>query len=215
MENLKKGLFITLEGVDGCGKTIASNLLALRLMKQYGDDVVVKTREPGGVDIAEQIRAVLLNKNNTDMHSKTEALLYGAARVEHLDKIIIPALKDGKIVICDRFIDSTVAYQAYGRIGKEVPFINDLNKIVCGQYMPDLTFVLDISEEEAHRRMRLRNEPMDRFDLESDEFRMRVRNGYNKIAEKEPNRVKIINAEGTPEETVNMIMEYINKTLGD
>lgn len=210
---MEKKLFITLEGVDGCGKTIASNLLALRLMKKYGDDAIVKTREPGGVDIAEQIRAILLNKNNTKMHSKTEALLYGAARVEHLDKVIIPALESGKIVICDRFIDSTVAYQAYGRIGKEVPFINDLNKIVCGQYMPNLTFVLDISEAEARRRMKLRNEPLDRFDLESEEFRMRVRAGYNNIALKEPERVKIINAEGTPEETVNAIMEIVEKYL--
>lgn len=208
-----KKLFITLEGVDGCGKTIASELLALRLMRKYGDDAVIKTREPGGVDIAEQIRGVLLNKNNTNMHSKTEALLYGAARIEHLDKVIIPALKEGKIVICDRFVDSTVAYQAYGRQNMDIQFIHDLNKIVCGNHMPNLTFVLDISEDEAKRRMKLRNEPLDRFDLESDAFRMRVRAGYNHIAQNEPERVHVINAEGTPEETVGAIMKIIDKYL--
>lgn len=208
-----KKLFITLEGVDGCGKTIASELLALRLMRKYGDDAVIKTREPGGVDIAEQIRGVLLNKNNTNMHSKTEALLYGAARIEHLDKVIIPALKEGKIVICDRFVDSTVAYQAYGRQNMDIQFIHDLNRIVCGNHMPNLTFVLDISEAEAKRRMKLRNEPLDRFDLESDAFRMRVRAGYNQIAQNEPERVHVINAEGTPEETVGAIMKIIDKYL--
>lgn len=211
---MRKNLFITLEGVDGCGKTVASNLLALRLMRKYGDDAVVKTREPGGVDIAEQIRSVILNPKNTDMVSKTEALLYGAARVEHLEKVILPALNEGKIVICDRFVDSTVAYQAYGRKDMDVKFIHDLNRIVCGNNMPDLTFVLDISEAEAKRRMKLRNE-FDRFDLESDAFRMRVRAGYNQIAENEPNRVKVINAEGTPEETVGAIMEIVERYLED
>ena len=209
----KKKLFITLEGVDGCGKTIASELLACRLMEEFGYDSVINTREPGGVDIAEQIRDVILSVKNTGMHPRTEALLYGAARIEHLEKVIIPALNSGKFVICDRFIDSTVAYQAYGRMGTNVEFIDTLNKIVCGNRMPDLTFVLDISEAEAKKRMRARNKPIDRFDLESDEFRARVRHGYECIAEKEPERVKIINAEGTPDQTVNKMMEIIREKL--
>ena len=211
---MKKGILITLEGVDGSGKTAVANALYNRLRQKNLN--VIKTREPGGNKIAEQLRSIILDKNNADMSPLTEVLLYQAGRVEHMDKVIKPALKKGDIVICDRFIDSTIAYQYFGRkqeagfTESDFNFMEELN-IRCG-CTPDLTFILDVSEKTAKERMNSRGET-DRFDEESDKFRKMVRNGYMEIAIRNPERIKVINGETSVNNLVNKIMEYVNKVL--
>lgn len=211
---MQKGILITLEGVDGSGKTAVANALYNRLRQKNLN--VIKTREPGGNKIAEQLRSIILDKNNADMSPLTEVLLYQAGRVEHMDKVIKPALKKGDIVICDRFIDSTIAYQYFGRkeeagfTESDLNFMEELN-IRCG-CTPDLTFILDVSEKTAKERMNSRGET-DRFDEESDKFRKMVRNGYMEIAIRNPERIKVINGETSVNNLVNKIMEYVNKVL--
>lgn len=211
---MKKGILITLEGVDGSGKTAVANAL-YDCLKQKNINVI-KTREPGGNKIAEQLRNIILDKENAGMNPMTEVLLYQAGRVEHMEEVIRPALEKGVIVICDRFTDSTIAYQYYGR-KKEAGFTEDDLKFMeelnlrCG-CVPDLTFILDVSETTSKARMNSREEK-DRFDDESDDFRRSVRNGYMEIANKNPKRVKVINGETSVNNLVNKIMEYVNKVL--
>ncbi|CCY25624.1 thymidylate kinase [Brachyspira sp. CAG:484] len=184
---MNKGLFITFEGADGCGKTTQLMLLAKGL-KAKGYDVVV-TREPGAKGLGEKIREILLNYDG-EVSSRCEAFLFLADRAQHMDIIVRPAVEKGKIVLCDRHTDSTVAYQGYGR-GLDIERINNLNNIATSGDKPDLTFVFDIDVETSMKRV---GGQKDRMESAGMEFFNRVRNGYLEIARQEPERVKVLDA---------------------
>ncbi len=187
---MKKGLFITFEGPDGSGKTTVSTYIATQLI-QLGYQVV-QTREPGGIEIAEQIRRVILDPKNTAMDERTEALLYAASRRQHLIEKVLPALNEGKIVLCDRFVDSSLAYQGYARhIGfNEVLAINEF--AIEGHY-PDLTVYLDLSAEEGLKRIKHR-EFLDRLDQEQLSFHRAVVEGYQEVFKHFPDRIIKVSA---------------------
>lgn len=152
---MRKGLFITFEGNDGCGKTTVSTKV-YESLKEKGEPVVY-TREPGGIDIAEQIRAVILDPNNTAMDARTEALLYAASRRQHLTEKILPALAEGKIVLCDRFIDSSLAYQGIGR-GIGMDEVLQINEFAIENHMPDATIFFSVSLETGWKRVSQRGQ---------------------------------------------------------
>lgn len=184
---MKKGLFITFEGADGCGKTTQLNLLAEYLKKQ-GYDVVV-TREPGAKGLGEKIREILLNYDGV-VSDRCEAFLFLADRAQNIDVIVNPAVSEGKIVLCDRHIDSTLAYQGYGR-GQDIERINNLNNIATNGRKPDLTFVFDIDVETSQKRVGSNKDRMERAGID---FHNRVRNGYLELAKNEPERIRVIDA---------------------
>lgn len=184
---MTKGLFITFEGADGCGKTTQLMLLA-KYLKSKGLEVVV-TREPGARGLGEKIREILLNYDG-EVSSQAEAFLFLADRAQHIDVIVNPAVKNGKIVLCDRHTDSTIAYQGYGR-GLDIDRIKMLNNLATGDRRPDLTFVFDIDVETSMKRV---GNEKDRMESAGVEFFNRVRNGYHKISELEPERVKVLDA---------------------
>ncbi len=192
---MKKGLFLTIEGCDGSGKTTACNKVIEMLTKEGYE--VVYTREPGGSDIAEQIRNVILDINNTAMNDRTEALLYAASRRQHLVEKVMPALEAGKIVICDRFVDSSLVYQGYARkIG--VDEVMEINKFAIGDCMPDLTLYYAIDYRTGLKRIASRKN-LDRLDVESENFHKMVQEGYELIVKKYPERIKVVDAEKDPE----------------
>ncbi|MET3576206.1 dTMP kinase [Bhargavaea ullalensis] len=207
----KNGLFVTLEGPDGAGKTSVMEILAARL-KETGKPFI-QTREPGGIRISEMIREIILDQANTEMDARTEALLYAAARRQHLVQKIVPALQEGKIVLCDRFIDSSIAYQGAGRgIGTEE--VREINRFAIGSTMPDLTILLDLSAEEGLARIaRNKGREVNRLDSESLEFHRIVRAEYETIAETEPERVIRIDASGTLEETAEKAWASLKSRL--
>jgi dTMP kinase len=183
-------LFITFEGVEGCGKTTQIRLLATTLEEQGYR--VTMTREPGGCPIADQIRHILLDAANTAMTPLAELLLYAAARAQHVNEVIRPALAAGRIVLCDRFTDATLAYQGYGR-GLDRTILDDLNRLATGQLAPDCTILLDCPVETGLARAMARinassAQREERFELESRQFHERVRNGYLSLADREPDR---------------------------
>ena len=185
-----KGLFITFEGPDGSGKTTISKRVQEALIERGYD--AIYTREPGGIDIAEQIRNVILDPNNTAMDSKTEALLYAASRRQHLVEKVLPALEKGQIIICDRFIDSSLAYQGYARhIGIEKVY--DINQFAIEGHFPDLTVFLNLDYEKGLERLEDRAFK-DRLDLESKNFHKEVSLGYQKVMEKYQYRMNIVDA---------------------
>lgn len=208
---MKKGLFITLEGPDGSGKTTVASLLCKKL-EEMGYSIV-HTREPGGNDIAEQIRAVILNPKNTAMDARTEALLYAASRRQHLVEKVVPAIEAGKIVICERFLDSSLAYQGYGR-GLGADAIYSINAFAIENHMPDLTVYLDIDEEAGLARLKDRKDK-DRLDVESVAFHHRVNEGYREIVKKFPERIKTVDASKPLEEVVNDTLDIILKLIND
>jgi len=197
---MKKGLFITFEGIDGSGKTTQ----VMEFIRRLKNDSVpfLLFREPGGTKIGEKVREILLDKSNTGMRPITELLLYSASRYQLTYQSIIPALETGKIVICDRFYDSTTAYQGYAR-GIDLSFIERLNSVATESLVPDLTFFLDISLLE--REKRIRDKDLDRLEQEDIEFQKRVREGFFTIAKKEPERVVIIDGSRLSEEISNEI----------
>ena len=195
---MNRGLFITMEGPEGAGKTTITHMLKQSLQED-GYDVLL-TREPGGIPISEQIREVILNKDNTSMDSRTEALLYAAARRQHLVEKVRPALKRGKIVLCDRFIDSSLAYQGHAR-GLDIDEVYNINKFAIGDMMPDATLFFDIAPEEGLRRIQANNErEVNRLDLEALDFHQRVYEGYQIIMNRWKDRFITIDASGTVEE---------------
>lgn len=201
------GTFITLEGGDGAGKTTVLEDVAARLT-QAGYDVLL-TREPGGIPISEQIRAIILHPAHTEMDHRTEALLYAAARRQHLVQKIIPALEAGKIVLCDRFIDSSLAYQGYAReIG--IDRVLAINEFAIEGFMPHLTIYLDISPEVGLDRIN-RNQAREknRLDLETLQFHQKVREGYQLLVKKFPGRMKQIDAERSME----VVKEDVYRTI--
>lgn len=187
------GLFITIEGPDGAGKTSVLEELYPRLQLEAKREVV-KTREPGGVKISEKIRRIILDPKNQEMDERTEALLYAAARRQHLIEVILPALNAGKIVICDRFVDSSLAYQGAGRrIG--MTEIAQINEFAIEGTRPDFTLYLDVDSDTGLQRIQNgRTHQMDRLDSEGLEFHQRVRHAYLKLAEENPVRIHKVDA---------------------
>ncbi len=189
-KKLTKGIFISFEGIEGSGKTTQARLLAERL-SETGYEVVL-TQEPGGTIIGDKIREILLQSEHKEMSYIAELLLYNAARAQHLTERILPAINNGNIVITDRFTDSTVAYQGYGR-GIDISLIVSIDTIAANSIKPDLTILFDLDAEVGIRRNKDINK-VDRFELEDVEFHRKVRNGYLKIAEMNTARVKIVDA---------------------
>lgn len=204
---MNRGKFITFEGNDGSGKTTISKLVYEQLSTQ-GINVIF-TREPGGIEIAEQIRQIILDPNNKTMDARTEALLYAASRRQHLVEKILPALNNGIHVICDRFIDSSLAYQGMGRqIGMQEVY--DMNLFATEGILPDLTLFLDVSVEEAMNRMASR-EAKDRLEQEDNAFHQRVRLGYEKVKELYPQRIHVIDAHQSIEKVTEDCMQEIER----
>lgn len=197
---MSKGIFISLEGPDGAGKS--SVLEALIPILEAKGQAFVTTREPGGVAVAEKIRDVVLDPKHTEIDEKTELLLYIASRRQHLVERILPALDRGEMVLVDRFIDSSIAYQGFGR-GLKVADIDWLNDFATDGLKPDLTLYFDIEAEEGLARIaKSKERGADRLDRESVEWHQRVREGYLSILEKEPNRVRKIDASQPLEKVV-------------
>ena len=198
---MANGLFITIEGPDGAGKTTVLNELFPRL-QMIAKKEIIKTREPGGVLIAEKIRQIILNPDHRQMDERTEALLYAAARRQHLVEVIMPALNEGKIVICDRFVDSSLTYQGAGRrIGMKE--IAQINEFATEGLEPDFTLYLDVDSDTGLRRIQNhRKHDVDRLDLEGLEFHQRVRHAYLKLAEENPVRIHRIDAKMSLQEVV-------------
>lgn len=204
-----KGIFISFEGIEGTGKTIQSKLLYEYLAKK-GYEVTL-TGEPGGTRIGLKIRDLLLSIENKGMTPLAELLLYNASRAQHIQEVILPVMNKGAIVITDRFTDSTVAYQGYGR-GIDLSIINSIKRMIAADLQPDITVLLDLDVEVGLRRNRGINK-MDRLELEDVEFHKRVRNGYLEIATKEPERIKLIDASEGIEQVHNRIIKIITDFL--
>ncbi|MFY9176517.1 MAG: dTMP kinase [Caldicoprobacterales bacterium] len=192
-----KGYFITFEGPDGSGKTTQINLLKEYLVNK-GHDVIV-TREPGGTPISEAIRNIILDTRHKEMNAITEMLLYAAARAQHVAQLIKPALDQGKIVLCDRFVDSSVAYQGVGRnLGIEM--IEEINKVALQGIVPDLTLFFDIEPEKGLKRGLGRDRKADRLEQEDISFHKKVYQGFCMLCQRYPERFKRINADADIEE---------------
>ncbi|MED0774014.1 dTMP kinase [Bacillus siamensis] len=205
------GLFITFEGPEGAGKTTV--LQEVKEILSAKGLPVTATREPGGIDIAEQIREVILNKNNTLMDAKTEALLYAAARRQHLAEKVQPALEEGRIVLCDRFIDSSLAYQGYAR-GLGIDEVLSINQFAIGDTMPDVTIYFSIDPEEGLKRITSNDSrEKNRLDLEALHFHTKVREGYQKVMQLFPERFHTIDASKKKELVIQDVLQVINETL--
>lgn len=209
------GVFVTFEGPDGAGKTTQMKMLGERLTGLAKE--VIYTREPGGTKISEEIRKLLLDPSNTEMAHRTEALLYAAARAQHVEELIGPSLKAGKIVLCDRFVDSTIAYQGFGR-GIDIGFLKHLNDMAVDWVKPNLTLILDIDPREGlHRitskRAALFGEDKDRIELEHINFHERVREGFRSLAKTDPTRCKVIQAGQDREIVHNEIFRLVKEVL--
>ncbi len=218
-----RGKFITFEGLDGTGKSTQVEKLA-RSLRAHGHSVAI-TREPGGTSTGEKIRDLLLHSATAGLSPYTEMALMFASRAQHIHEVILPALAEGRIVLCDRFTDSTEAYQGGGRKLGSKPVLQ-LHHLLCGNLQPDLTILLDndvtFSLERARRRnqkhktIRTEKGPEkdeNRFEQENRAFFGRVRHTYLAIAAREPQRMQVINARGTPAETHAVIMEVVRKKL--
>ncbi|CAL27036.1 dTMP kinase [Staphylococcus carnosus] len=201
--------FITFEGPEGSGKTTVLQRVAERLSQDYD---VLKTREPGGVPAAEQIREILLDGEAVD--DRTEALLFAASRREHLVEKVLPALKEDKVVLCDRYIDSSLAYQGFAR-GIGVEEVRAINEFAINGLYPDLTIYLDITAETGRERIENNDRNMNRLDHESIAFHQRVIKGYHDLIDKEPERFKVIDAnqelEAVVEDTYTAIKMFLGK----
>lgn len=206
---MKKGLFITFEGTDGSGKTTQINLLSDYL--KIRDMNPVTLREPGGVVISEKIRSVLLDNRYTEMDPITEMLLYAASRAQLVSQVIIPALESGKCVICDRYVDSSYVYQGYAR-GLGIEMIKTINDIATREFVPDITFFMDIDPETAIRRRYKAGEP-DRLEMESISFHKKVYEGYVRLAGLYPERIKRISGEDGIEAVFSQIKRHIDDLL--
>lgn len=206
---MKKGIFISLEGIEGTGKTTQARLLSKRLVEK-GYEVIL-TQEPGGTVIGNRIREILLHVDHREMSYMTELLLYNADRAQHLSERIIPALNEGKVVITDRFTDSTVAYQGYGR-GIDIHLIMSINNLATKGIKPHLTLLFDLDVETGLKRNKGINK-VDRLELENVEFHKKVRDGYFQIAKKEPERVKIVDASMPAEHVAEKVWEVVKWRL--
>jgi dTMP kinase len=202
------GFFITFEGVEGCGKTTQLRLLKERL--EAAGEQVTATREPGGCPIADQMRAILLDAENRAITPLSELLLYAAARAQHVQEVIVPAVERGEIVLCDRFTDATIAYQGHGR-GLDLDTIAQLNRLATGGIEPRLTVLIDCPAEVGLSRARARIDATtgareERFELESLRFHERVRAGYLALADASPQRFVIVDGTGDVAETEKLVI---------
>lgn len=209
-------MFITFEGIEGCGKSTQIALLE-QALTAVGRQVLL-TREPGGCPIANQVRSVLLDAENRAMVPMTELLLYGAARAQHLADVVRPALDKDQVVLCDRFSDATRAYQAFGR-GLDRRLIEEVNQLACQGLSPDLTLLLDCPVETGLMRARQRIDAAsgpreERFELEALEFHQRVRDGYLTLAAEEPQRFVIVDANAPPEQVAAQIAAAVVSRIG-
>jgi dTMP kinase len=209
-----KGLFITFEGNDGSGKSSALQTVKQELL-ELGYDVIY-TREPGGSPIAEKIREVILDKENVGMDPKTEALLYAASRREHIVKTILPALEAGKVILCDRFLDSSLAYQGYSRdLGLEN--VLEMNQFATEGLYPDLTILVCTRPEIGMSRIKKDERDMDRLELEKMTFHNKVYDGYIALSEKFKDRIVVINGEQTKEQVLsdvkNVLYPFIKERI--
>lgn len=202
-----KGKFITFEGSEGSGKSTQIEL-AQRYLESRGKDVLF-IREPGGVQISEDIRDILLDTKTKDMSDECETLLYMAARAQLVKEVIIPALNSGRIIMCDRFLDSTVAYQGYGN-GVNIEKIKSIGEFVTQGFTPDLTFLFDLDVEEGFARI---DRPKDRIEQRGLDYHNRVRKGYLEIAQNEGDRVKLIDARESKEEIQTIVCQHIDRLL--
>lgn len=204
-------MFITLEGPEGSGKTTAVEFAVNRLIEMGYE--IVRTREPGGTPIAEQIRNVILDKENTKMDPRTEALLYAASRRQHLVEKVWPAIKEGKIVICDRFLDSSLAYQGGAR-GLGIEEILNVNLFATENQWPDLTLLFDIDPTIGLARIASNaNREVNRLDLEKLDFHNRVRNTFLELSKRYPDRYIVIDASKPKEEVANATLNAILSRL--
>ncbi|MBD8028484.1 dTMP kinase [Ureibacillus sp. Re31] len=208
---MKRNLFITFEGPEGAGKTTILTKIVERLQQLNID--ILATREPGGIEIAEKIREVILNPDHTAMDERTEALLYAAARSQHFFEKVEPAIKKGKLVLCDRFIDSSLAYQGYAR-GIGIDEVLAINEFAIGKRMPDLTILFDLDPQVGLARIHSHNErEVNRLDVESLSFHEKVREGYQLLVKRYPNRIKVVNANQPVDKVVEEVWHLLSETL--
>jgi len=204
------GYFITLEGPDGSGKTGQITPLA-EFLRSCGHDVLT-TREPGGTEIGDQVRKVIMDLANKGMNPRTEILLFQASRVQIVEQVIRPALEAGKVVICDRYADSTLAYQGFGH-KTDLDFLKQLLHFVTGGLRPDLTLLLDLEVEEGLRRRQKSGGEWNRLDDYDVEFHQRVRAGYHQLVKREPDRWEVIDARQTKEVIQSDIRRIVTQRL--
>ncbi len=202
-----KGWFITFEGCDGCGKSTQLEKLRGYLEKKGVEYIF--TREPGGGKISEGIREILLNGKNAEMSDECEALLYAASRAQHIHDRVAPALAEGKVVVCDRYVDSSFAYQAYAR-GLGVEFVSKINAFALERYLPDLTFFIDLSPEEAFLRKHGADEN-DRMEQAGLAFHKKVYEGYLAVAKAYPERVVVLNGRQSIEEICACVQQVLDE----
>jgi dTMP kinase len=207
---MKHGRFVSFEGIEGCGKTTQIGILSEYLKSRNIPFTV--TREPGGTAVGEGIRKILLHSETIHLTAASELLLFYASRSQNITEKIIPSLKQGDIVICDRFYDASMAYQGYGR-GIPLDFIEKVTDLVCGDHRPELTILLDIDPQIGLARARARNhgrsEDEGRFEMEEIEFYSRIRNGYLALAKREPQRIHIVEADRAIEEIHRDILKLL------
>jgi len=207
-----KGKFIVFEGIDGAGKTTQLDLLRRELASRGYP--VVYTREPGGTRVGELIREILLNPQYDELAPRAEAFLYAAARAQLVAQVILPALKKGKIVLCDRFVDSSLAYQGFGR-GMDIPMLEQINQPATAGLVPDLILLLDFCCNAVNDRLGRSGRGADRIEQEKQGFYRRVRSGYLALAGREPGRYKVIDA-GRPVDLVRHdIFKAVREVLNE
>jgi len=203
-----KGKLITFEGSEGSGKSTQIDLISKYLKKRRKS--VIFVREPGGVSISEKIRKILLDVKNRGMCKEVETMLYMAARAQLVEEVIAPALRKGKIVLCDRFLDSTVVYQGYGS-GVDINFIKKIGEVITQQIKPDLTFIFDIDAKHGLSRIKRKK---DRIERRALQYHKRVRGGYRKIAKLNPKRVKLIDSQKRSKEEIHkIVVNHIDRLL--
>jgi len=203
-------MFITFEGIDYSGKSTQANLLVERLQKQGRE--VVFLREPGGTAISEKIREILLDKQHLELNQIAELFLFSAARTQLVSEVIQPVLKSGKIVICDRFYDSTTAYQGYGR-GIDLKDVDAINRIASCGTTPDITFFIDIEIEEIYRRQKAAGISADRMESSGKDFFERVRKGYLQLADKESERFYVVDGKLSVDKIHKEIWDIVQKKI--
>ncbi|RKJ66868.1 dTMP kinase [Butyricicoccus sp. 1XD8-22] len=210
---MKRNLFITFEGPEGAGKSTVLQQIVKRMQVEKIE--VLATREPGGIEIAEKIREVILNPAHTAMNERAEALLYAAARSQHFYEKVLPALQKGKLVLCDRFIDSSLAYQGYAR-GIGIDEVLTINEFAIGKRLPDVTILFDIEPEVGLARIQSHSSrEVNRLDVESLAFHNKVREGYQEVIKRYPERIKVVNADQSLEQVVEEVWNILTKVLNE
>lgn len=204
-----RGLFITFEGPDGAGKTTQVQAFVENL-KSRGFDVLL-TREPGGTPISDKIRGLILDPAHKEMADTTEVLLYAASRAQHVQEKVIPALEKGTIVVCDRFVDASIAYQGYG-LGVSAKKVEHINRFATGGLVPDRTYLLDVPVEEGKKRLQARS-GLDRIEQKGEAYHERVREGFLELAEQNPERIRVVDASGSIEQITQEILADFNDWL--